>query len=111
MNHQLKNFTRRDQLDKQLAKEVAELIRAHFPIKKFGLISVTGVKVAGGFDSAKIGVSVMRNSHQFNDVAKTVIHKIQADLNRKLVMKKIPKIILELDRTTGLIEKIEQLEN
>ncbi len=104
-------FTRKDQLDKQLAKEIAVLLPPHFPGKKFGLISVTGVSVANGFDSAKVRISVLRNSHQFDEVARKVVGRIQADLNRKLVMKKIPKIILELDRSGELLEKIEKLEN
>jgi len=103
-------FKRKDQLEPQIAKEIAQLLRVHFPAKKFGLVSVVWVKVAGGFDSARVGVSVLRNSHQFDEVARKVIHKIQNDLNHKLVMKKVPKIILELDRSGEILEKIAELE-
>ena len=104
------NFSRKIQLEKFLAKEVAILLPQFFPMKKFGLVSVVWVKVAHGFDSAKLGVSVMRNSHQFDEVARKVISKIQRELNHKLVMKKIPKIILELDRSGEVLEKLERLE-
>lgn len=110
MNHSSKGFTRSDQLEKLLARELALLISQHFPSKKFGLVSVSWIKIASGFDSAKAGISVMRNAHQFDDIAKKVIGKIQAELNHKLVMKKVPRIILELDRSTELLNKLENLE-
>jgi len=103
------NFSRKIQLEKFLAREIAPLLSLHFPAKKFGLVSVVWVKVAHGFDSAKVGVSVMRNSHQFEETARKVISRIQRELNCKLVMKKIPKIILELDRSGEILEKLEKL--
>ncbi|MFH1375985.1 MAG: ribosome-binding factor A [Patescibacteria group bacterium] len=102
-------FTRRDQLEKSLVREIAEILPGSFPIKKFGMVSVLWVKVAKGFDSAKVGMSVFRNSHQFDEVARKTVAKIQAALNKKLVMKKVPKIILELDRSGEILEKLENL--
>ncbi|MFH1546012.1 MAG: hypothetical protein ABIE14_01385 [Patescibacteria group bacterium] len=104
------NFSRKIQLEKFLAREIALLLPLYFPVKKFGLVNVVWIKVAHGFDSAKVGVGVMRNSHQFDEVARKVISKIQRELNRKLVMKKVPKIILELDRSGEILEKLERLE-
>ena len=103
------NFSRKIQLEKFLAREIAPFLSLHFSAKKFGLVSIIWVKVAHGFDSAKIGVGVMRNAHQFEETARKVISKIQRELNRKLVMKKIPKIILALHRTGESLEKLEKL--
>ncbi len=110
MNFEVKTKSRKKQLEKIFARVIAEILPLYFPIKKFGLINITYVKIARGFDSAKIGMSVMRNSHQFDEVAKKVVAKIQAELNKKTSRKKVPKIILELDRSGELLEKLENLE-
>ncbi len=79
-------------------------------MKKFGLVNVMNVRIMGGFDSVRVGVSVMRNSHQFDEVAQKVVSKIQAELNHKVARKKVPKIILELDRSGDILDKIAKLE-
>ena len=104
------NFTRREQLTKHLEKLVGSIAPKFFPTKKFGFVNVVSVHIARGLDSAKIGVSVERNSHQFSDFAAKVVSRIQAEINQNLPRKKIPKIVLELDRTNELLEKIEGLE-
>ena len=102
-------FTRSQQLEKLIAHEVAEILPQFFSSKRFGMLTVVGVDCAKSFDSARVRVSVLRNSHQFDEDAKKVISKIQSILNKKLVMKKIPKLILDLDKTGELLEKLERL--
>ena len=103
-------FTRREQLAKHLEKLLGAIVPRFFPLKKFGFASVVGVQIARGLDSAKVGVSVSRNSHQFAEYAARVIGGIQREVNASLPRKKIPKIILELDRTAEILAKIAEIE-
>lgn len=102
-------FTRREQLEKHLEKMIGAIVPRFFPMKKFGFVSVAYVKIASGLDSAKVGVAIERNSHQFDEFAKKVIGEIQREVNANLPRKKIPKIILEIDRTNALLTKIASL--
>jgi ribosome-binding factor A len=104
------NFTRREQLEVHLSKMLGGIVPRFFPIKKFGFVSVLFVKIARGLDSAKVGVSAEKNFHQFDEFANKVIRDIQKEVNKNLPRKKIPKIILELDRTNDLLSKIAEIE-
>lgn len=105
------NFTRREQLEKHLEKMIGAIVPRFFPMKKFGFVSIVYVRIAQGFDSAKVGVTAERNMHQFDEFAEKVIGEIQREVNANLPRKKIPKLILELDRTNALLTKIAKLEN
>ncbi|MFH0776365.1 MAG: hypothetical protein V1936_02010 [Patescibacteria group bacterium] len=103
------NFTRRDQLERHLEKLVGALVPRFFPMQKFGFVNVVGLQLASGFDSARVQVAVEKNSHQFEEFARKVIAQIQKEVNANLPRKKIPKLILELDRTNELLAKIDKL--
>lgn len=102
-------FTRSQQLEKMLAHEIAQILPEFFSSQRYGMLTVTGVSCAKSFDSARVRVSVLRNSHQFDEDARKVVARIQQILNKKLVMKKIPKLIFDLDKTASLIDKLENL--
>jgi ribosome-binding factor A len=104
------DFTRREQLEKHLEKMIGGIVPRFFPAQKFGFVSVISVQIARGLDSAKVGCAVERNKHQFDEFARKVIGAIQKEVNQNLPRKKIPKIILELDRTNDLLAKIEALK-
>ena len=86
------------------------IVPRFFPTKKFGFATVLLVEIARGLDSAKVQISVERNAHQFDEFARKVVAQIQREVNSNLPRKKIPKIILELDRTNELLAKIAEIE-
>lgn len=104
------NFTRREQLEKHLEKLIGGIVPKFFPTKKFGFANVVFVKIARGLDSAKVGVAVERNGHQFDEFARRVVAEIQKEVNENLPRKKIPKVILELDRSGKILSKLAELE-
>ena len=104
------DFTRREQLEKHLEKMIGGIVPRFFPAQKFGFVNVVFVQIARGLDSAKVGCAVERNRHQFLDFGSKIISAIQKEVNQNLPRKKIPKIILELDRTNELLTKIAEIE-
>jgi ribosome-binding factor A len=103
------NFRRSDQLNPMLRDEIAALLPTHFREEKYGLLTVTKVETTKNFDSARVWVSCLKNGHQFLEDAAHKIYKLQKELDRKLVMKRVPKLIFALDETAALAEKLDQL--
>lgn len=101
--------TRSEKIDSLLRQELAELLLHFFDSKKYGLLTVINVKTAKNFDSARVFVSCLKNSHQFLEDASHKVYKIQKVLNAKLVMRRVPKIIFDLDLTARLGAKLDQL--
>ncbi len=104
-----KPYRRSDQLDHLLRDEIAVLISEHFNTQRYGLLTVIEVKTAKSFDSARVYVSCLKNGHQFLEEASHKVYKLQKELDRKLVMKRVPKIIFELDESASLTEKLDGL--
>ncbi len=102
-------FRRSDQLDSLLRNEVALLLPKYFQVGRYGLLTVIDVKTAKSFDSARVYVSCLKNSHQFLEEASHKVYKLQKELDRKLKMKRVPKIIFYLDETAALTEKLDGL--
>lgn len=100
-------FRRSDQINSLFSRTIAEILPDFFSTKRYGMLTVTSVQVSKNFDSARVNISVLRNGHQFAEDTKHCIYKLQQALNSRVVMKKIPKLILELDKTSALLEKIE----
>jgi len=103
------SFDRQKQVNQLLAREIAALLPRFFSTKRFGMMTITNVRTAKNFDSVKVRISVSRNAHQFYGDAKRHIFQIQKIINSQLTMKKVPKIIFELNQNTDLLEKLEQL--
>jgi len=102
---------RSDQINALIKKHVAELLRKHLREDKFGMLTVTHVEAARGLDSCKVFISCMKNGHQMEEEVGKVIMKIQADLNKLLVMRRVPKLIIVRDNTSALTEKLDSLLN
>lgn len=89
--------------------EVARVINQFFSTNRYGLLTITAVEVAPKFDSARVLVSCLKNSHQFEEDAKRFVHQIQQVVNQKLPIKKVPKIIFRVDTSSKTVAKIDEL--
>src|SRR5262245_35181473 len=104
------------QLNSLVQHEVAELLLRHidWPIDaKLGkpLVTVTRVSVAADAESAKVWLSVLPVT-QSDAVLRTVqsnIREIQTLLNKKLVMKFVPKLTFLIDLSESKVESIENV--
>lgn len=87
------------QLNSLVQREVASIIRRELEFPRGVLVTVTKAKVADDAESAKIWVSVLpanKGEKVFTIIEKN-IRDIQHLLNKKLVMKFVPKLIFRLD--------------
>src|SRR5690349_12058398 len=88
-----------EKLNSLVQHEVAELLLRHVEFPLGTLVTVSRVSVADDAESAKVWLSVLPAS-QGERVMKAVhgqIREIQTLLNKKLVMKFVPKLTFALD--------------
>lgn len=98
-----------DRLASLIQTEVASLLSRFFRGEKYGLLTVTDVRVSGAGDSARVFVSCLKNGHNFAADAETHIFALQKALNLRLRGQKTPRLILERDSSAGLVAKVGEL--
>lgn len=77
--------------------------------EKFGLITIKHVDTVVNLDSTKVWVSVVKNSQDLLSALQNKIYDIQQELNHKLSLHRVPKIIFKLDESNLYVEKIDTL--
>ncbi|MBI2984102.1 MAG: 30S ribosome-binding factor RbfA [Candidatus Kerfeldbacteria bacterium] len=106
------NGSRRvEKLNRLLQQEVASLLAREIEWPREYMVTVTKVKVARDAESAKVWVSVMPAEYQ-DEVLSTLSHRIgdlQHLLNKRLVMKFVPKITFLLDEQPVRTEQVTKL--
>ena len=90
-----------EQLNSLVQQEVAGLVARHIEFPVGTMVTVSRASVADDAESAKIWVSVLPvdRAEQVLTILKANIRDIQHHLNRKLVMKFVPKLTFALDDT------------
>jgi ribosome-binding factor A len=88
-----------EQLNSLVQQEVAGLVARQIEFPLGTMVTVSGASVADDAESAKIWISVLpvEKSQLVMGILQGAIREIQRHLNRKLVMKFVPKITFVLD--------------
>jgi len=104
-NHRLKKVS------SLIQEEVGKIINSEIDLPRDVLITVISVEISIDIKHAKIYISVLPKNKTASTF-KTLNHKIsqiQRSLNRKLVMKFVPQIRFELDKTQDKMQRIAEL--
>lgn len=96
-------------LNHLIQHEIAPLLLQEIDERHFGLITVKKVDTSRDLSIAKIWVSCMLNSQDFEKEAAKHVYKIQQSLNKYMYTKKVPKIIFKNDDTSEYVAKIDDL--
>lgn len=99
-----------EQLNSLVAKEVAIVLARDFEFPGV-LVTVSRVRVADDAESAKVWLSVLPESKS-KDVLQVVtkrIRDIQRVLNKRLVMKFVPKLMFTDDRSNEKADRITRV--
>lgn len=88
-----------DQLNRLIQREIAALIRREIEFPLDTIVTVTRASVADDAESAKLWISVLPFDHAEDALAQLnrQIAELQHLLNKRLVMKFVPKIRFALD--------------
>lgn len=90
-----------EQLNSLLQKEVAAIISREIEFPSGMFVTITSVDVADDAESAKVWISVLPDLHK-QDALKIINRRIgdlQSILNKKLVMKFVPKLTFLVDES------------
>jgi ribosome-binding factor A len=100
-----------------LKREIGEAIRREFPVSEAGLVTVTGVDVAGDLHSAIVFISILGNpEQQRRGLTLLTRHRkrIQGLVGRAVVLKYTPTLKFLMDdavvRGNRVLEIIAELE-
>jgi ribosome-binding factor A len=103
--------TRIEQLNSLVHQEVAAAISREIEFPSGMFVTVSRVQVADDAESAKVWFSVLPALHQEDALAllNRRIADIQSVLNKKLVMKFVPKISFHIDETNEKADMITKV--
>ena len=100
-----------EQLNSLVQREVAEVIKREIEFPPDTIVTVTRVKVADDAESAKVWVSVLPFDHA-ESVVKEFQHRIrdiQQVLNKRLVMKFVPKLTFVIDKQEEKADRLKEV--
>lgn len=100
---------RTKKLGNLIQHEIAPMLIQYIDERHFGLITIKRVEVSRDISVAKVWVSCMFNSADFEAEVQKHIYKIQQILNQHIHSKKVPKLIFKNDDTSDYVDKIEGL--
>jgi ribosome-binding factor A len=105
-------MTKRNQRVNQLIKEeLGKIISRELVFPQDILVTVTNVETSSDLEHAKIKISIMpiEKKERVLEILQKNIYHLQKLLNKKLVMRYVPQIKFEVDKTQEKVEKIEEL--
>lgn len=101
---------RQDKVSSVLQREISAYILNEDLEGINGLLTITGVDVTSDMEQAKIFFSVIgQGEEEVLQVLKKHIYSIQGMLNRKLKMRKIPRIIFVPDLSGAYAQRIGKI--
>ncbi len=94
-----------------IGKEVATILKDDLDIDADVFITVVRVVTSHTLEHATVWISILPETRAKEALAqiKLQIYDIQQALNKRLVMRKIPKLLFKIDTTEAYAEKIENL--
>lgn len=102
--------TRQAKVNSLLKKEISSyLLNRDFEGIR-GLLTITNVDVSPDLEQANVFFSVVgQPSREVAEILKKNIYEIQGMLNRKLIMRKVPRIVFVLDNSGEYAQHIGKL--
>lgn len=100
-----------DKLNSLVQREVAGLLLRHIEFPLGVMVTVIRADVADDAETARIWLSVLpdERSEEALIIVNRQIGEVQKMLNRKLVMKFVPKLIFKLDHTQARASHITEV--
>lgn len=94
-----------------IARELSQILLAEVDFPKGVLVTITQVETSANLKEVKVYVSVMPNSKasRISEILNKIIYGIQQSLNKRLIMRPIPRIRFEIEQKTEEAARIEEL--
>lgn len=95
-----------------LKKEISQIILEMLKDPQIGFVTITGVQVTADLKSAKVFYSVLGTPQQRQDTASALSRArgfIQAEINRRIRMKRVPQVSFEFDGSLEYGDRIDKI--
>ena len=105
-------YSRALRIQDQLRKEISEIIQNGLKDPQIGFVTITAVEVSGDLKNATVFYSVLGGAKEKQDTAAALKRArgfIQAEINRRVRMKRIPQISFEFDRSVEYGDRIDKI--
>ncbi len=104
---------RLERINSLIQQELSKIIIREVEVPDNSLITITEVETTADLKQAKVWISIFpfQEAKRILRLLNKKINHIQSLLNRKLVMRPLPKIKFVLDISQDRVEKIEKLLN
>lgn len=97
-------------INELIKKELGKLIQEKVEFLGESLTTITRVETVSNLSEAFVYISVIgENKKQAMNILQKNIYQLQKELNKKLNMRPVPKIIFREEKETENAEKIEQI--
>lgn len=116
-----REFKRTDRVGAQIQREMAELVRTNFDVRKLGMITIQAVEVARDFSHAKIFFTFFGGELDQQSVTKTLKQatpRLRHELGQRIRMRIVPELHFVHDdsiergsRISSLIEQAVQSDH
>ena len=99
-------------LNEQLKREISGLVRTHLRDPRVGVVSVTGVEVAGDLGSARVFVRTLGEAEERSaslQALQAAAPFLRRELGQLLHIRRIPELRFQVDRSLEQVERINRL--
>jgi ribosome-binding factor A len=105
------NSHRIEKIESLMLQTLGQMIEREFAPPAGALVSLTKVAASGNLQEAKVYVSVIPDRELDAVVAKLekIVWEFQQELNKKLKMRPVPKIIFVADRQPAQAQEVETI--
>lgn len=101
---------RQEKVNSLLEREISKLLVRGRLEGVSGLLTITRVEVSADLRQAKVFFSILgQNAEEVAEVLKDHVYEIQGELNRKLVMKRLPRLVFVPDHSGEYADHISKL--
>lgn len=99
---------RNKQVTQLIKRELSEIVAQHIRAEDFKLVTISALELSRNSTYIKVWISALENEEELQKHLDSKISKIQSDLNRKLHLRTVPKIILIADSGRKAIDRISK---
>lgn len=94
-----------------IKRELSQIFLTEVDFPRGVLVTITKVETSANLKEVKVYISVMPDSKssRISGILNKIIYGIQQNLNKRLMMRPIPRIRFEIEQKTKEAAKIEEL--
>lgn len=102
--------TRLEKINSLLQKEIAQYLRDESPEGITGVVTITSVDATADLEYAKVFFSVIgQKPEEVSQILQANIYEIQGTLNRRLSMRRVPRISFVSDQSGEYAANIRRI--